>query len=220
MEHEAAGDEVRRAARASRRSGLPRVHCRCFDGAAEIGRHRQPDEVAIVRRVPVPVAPAGGRRQHAATDLPVDVERRAAEILVRAQRRVDVGDAIEGVEARRRVAEVRRNLRVLAVRRAQRRRDAGDHLRVALRPLTACSRPDHRIATLSDGANSSCPRTPALSRSLTCCPVLVLKTRAVALRAGERQASGDLAAERAGDRRLRLHEAEIADVQLEVARRA
>ena len=66
-------------------------------------RDRQADEVAVVRRIPVPVAPAAGRRQHAAADLPVDVQRRAAEILVRAQRRVDVGDAIEGVEARRRV---------------------------------------------------------------------------------------------------------------------
>ena len=45
-------------------------------------RDRQPDEVAIVRRIPVPVAPAGGRGQHAAANLPVDVHRRPAEVLV------------------------------------------------------------------------------------------------------------------------------------------
>ena len=98
-------------------------------------RDRQADEVAVVRRIPVPVAPGGRRGQPAASDLPVDVQRGAAEILVRPQRRVDVGQPIERVEARRRVAEVGGDLRVLPVGRAQRRRDAGDHLRVALRAL-------------------------------------------------------------------------------------
>ena len=43
--------------------------------------------------------------------------------------------AIEGVEARRGVAEIGGDLRVLPVGRAQRRRDARDHLRIALGPL-------------------------------------------------------------------------------------
>ncbi len=78
-----------------------------------------------------------GRCQNAAADFPVDVQRRAAEILVRTQRGIDVGDPIERVEAGRRVAEVRRNLRVLAIGRPQRGRDAGDHLGVTLRTLAA-----------------------------------------------------------------------------------
>ena len=63
------------------------------------------------------------------------VSRGAAEILVGPQRRVDVGQPVEGVEARRGVVEIGGDLRVLPVRGAQRRRDARDHLRVAFGAL-------------------------------------------------------------------------------------
>ena len=56
-------------------------------------------------------------------------------------------------------------------------------------------------------------------RSFTSSLRLDVVDRAVALRAGEREAPGDLLRQRTGDRRLRLHEPQVAVVQLEVGSR-
>ena len=177
---------------------------------------RQADEVAIVRRVPVPVPVGGGGRDAAAADLPVDVERRPAHVLVRPQRAVHVGQPIERVEARRGVAQVGGDLRVLAVRRTQRRGDAGHDLRVALRALPRV------IDGERDGELVRRRVEQLAARAEVVQPVGVVAAHdvggeAVAPRARERHAPGQAPKQPPGDGRAGLHVAVVPGAQLDVA---
>ena len=164
-----------------------------------------------------PVAPRRGGGQTAAAQSEIEVEGRAAEVLIRAQRRVHVGDAVERVVAGHRVTEVRGNLRPLAVGRAQRRRHTGHHLRVALRPLARVidsRRDDHLLARREQqgAADAGVVEVVHLAAGLD------VGDGAPTLRARERQAAGELLAEeRTRDRGLGLHEVEAAVVHFEVA---
>ena len=97
---------------------------------------------------------------------------------------------------------------------------------VGATPAMTCAYPSGRCrvwstptftTTVFDATTSNCPRTPRLFRVL----VLLLGRRvvdeSVAARARERHAPGNLAAQRAGDRRLRLEEVVAAVADLDVA---
>jgi hypothetical protein len=52
---------------------------------------------------------------HGRADLPLDVQRGPTQVLVRTNRRIDIGLPVERVEARRSVVKVSGNLRVLPI---------------------------------------------------------------------------------------------------------
>ena len=181
--------------------------------------HREADEVAIVRRIPVPIAIRGCRGHAAAADRPVDCRRGAAHVLIGLPAGVGVGDAIERVVAGRRVAEVGNDLRPLAIRRPQCRRHAGDDLRVALRTLSRvidADVHDHRLRRHREQLSADADVVQGVGLTLGRRVV----DESVAARARERHTPGDLAAQRTGDRRLGLEEvvAAVADFDVAFAR--
>ena len=124
VEGEGAGDELDMADRRRIADFLrPLVLLRGIGGD---GRDRQAGEVAVARRSPVPEAPGGDRGQGAGADLPFGAQRDAAELLAGPQLGVEVGQPVERVGARRRVAEGGGERRELAVERPLRR--AGAHV--------------------------------------------------------------------------------------------
>jgi hypothetical protein len=81
------------------------------------------------------VQPFDARRQAAAPELPVHVQRRATHVLERPQRRIDIRQPIERVVARWCVVQIGGYGRPLAIDGTQRGCDASDDLRVAAWPL-------------------------------------------------------------------------------------
>ncbi len=144
-----------------------------------------------------------------------------AHVLMRLQGRVGVGHPVEGIEAGGHVAEVGRDLCVLSIGRAQRRRHAGDDLGVPARPLA-------RVVDRQRQRGAVARREEHLATDAEVAQVVDRVARpdvaddAAALRARERQPPGRLARDRAGDRALGLHEVEAAvrDFEFVVGREA
>ena len=167
------------------------------DGQAEV--------IAVVRRIPVPEAPGRRRRELARADVDVDVRGKAAHLVAGLPGRIGVDEAIERVAARRLVAEIGDDRLELPVLRALRRDRAREDLRVALRLLV-------RVVEHERDVHILVRRDEQLRAHAEVVEVVDLLLRrdvveqAVALRARQRDAAGDLVAERTGDRALRLDE--------------
>ena len=153
------------------RNGLP-VSIDVASTARRNRRDRQADEVTIVGRIPLPVSMRRRRGHTAGSHGPVDDYRSTTEVLIRLPARIRVREPVERVEARWCVSEVGRDLRVLAIGRAQRRRNSRNDLR-SLRPLPRRSTAA-LMATLFDGTIRTCPLKPRLFRVLVSACVAVL----------------------------------------------
>ena len=139
----------------------------------------------------------------------------AAEILVGLPARVGIRQTIERVVARRRVVEIRDDLRPLPIGRTERRRHTCNHLRI---PFRALPRVIHRHV---DGNRfrrrheQLASETQLFSVFVSACVVRVVD-EPVTPAAGERDTSGYLVTQRTRERGLGLDEVVAAICQLDV----
>ena len=177
-------------------------------GVLGLGHDRQPQEIAVVLRLPIPEAPGGDRGQGPAADVPDQLGRGAADLVARVQIRVDVGHSVEGIGAGNRIAQRGGEGRILSVRRPLGGPGAHIDLGAALRVLAAVvgGQCDREVFAGLEQQLAAQAQIVLLIDVATAGDVV---DRAAAVRARHGQANGDLVAQRPGDRGLGLLVVEV-----------
>ena len=177
---------------------------------------RQPGEIAVVGRLPVPEPPRGDRGQRAGADVPLHPQPDAADDVARAEIGIDVGQAVKRVSAGGSIALCCGERGELAVERALGRAGADENGGAAFRVLAAvvARQQDVEIAARFP------QQLPAKADVVLFVDVIPAgDVEQCALTAGPRQREPRRhgIAERAGDRRLDLLEPEVAGRSLRPA---
>ena len=182
-------------------------------------RDRQADEVAIVRRVPVPVAPRGRRGQPAR---PTASSRRSATLPPRSwYDRSGVSTSVTRSKALKLGACSRDRRRSAGTAGSRGAASARRRRRPACSPpaADACGRPRRDRPACRTASTAAGPGRPDCSRSFTSSCVRVFCSRPSRWVPENDSRPATFVSERPGDRRLGLDEAVAAVVQLELGLR-
>ena len=178
------------------------------------GGDRQADEIAIVLRLPVPVAPRADRGQRRRPQIPIADQRDAADLLPRIDRRIQVGHAIERIGAGRPIIERRGERRILPRDRPLRGADAGVILHAAERILHVVIARQREVQAVARIPQQLSPHAIVVE-PVQVAPRGDVINCALALRRRRGQAQRDPIRQRARYRRLGLDEFVIAGGQLD-----